>query len=41
MTAAPLRRFAWARVAAVFLKELVQMRRDRFTFAIMIAMPVM
>ena len=32
--------FSWARVAAVFLKELVQMRRDRLTFAIMIGMPV-
>ncbi|MBL8536808.1 MAG: ABC transporter permease [Hyphomonadaceae bacterium] len=32
---------SWARVAAVFLKELVQMRRDRPTFAIMIAMPIM
>ncbi len=32
---------SWSRVFAVFLKELVQMRRDRPTFAIMIAMPVM
>ena len=32
---------SWARIFAVFLKELVQMRRDRPTFAIMIAMPVM
>ncbi len=32
---------AWSRVFAVFLKELVQMRRDRPTFAIMIMMPVM
>jgi ABC-2 type transport system permease protein len=32
---------SWARVAAVFLKELVQMRRDRLTFAIMIMVPVM
>ncbi|ANP48044.1 mannose-1-phosphate guanyltransferase [Candidatus Viadribacter manganicus] len=32
---------SWARVFAVFLKELVQMRRDRPTFAIMIMMPVM
>ncbi len=29
-----------SRVAAVFLKELVQMRRDRLTFAIMLMMPV-
>jgi ABC-2 type transport system permease protein len=32
---------SWSRVFAVFLKELVQMRRDRLTFGIMIAMPVM
>lgn len=32
---------SWARVFAVFLKELVQMRRDRPTFAIMIMMPIM
>lgn len=31
---------SWSRVLAVFLKELVQMRRDRLTFAIMVAMPV-
>lgn len=33
--------FSWARVGAVFQKELVQMRRDRLTFAIMVMMPVM
>jgi len=33
--------FSWSRIAAVFLKELVQMRRDRLTFAIMISMPIM
>lgn len=32
---------SWSRVLAVFLKELVQMRRDRPTFAIMILMPIM
>jgi len=32
---------SWSRVRAVFLKELVQMRRDRLTFAIMAAMPVL
>jgi ABC-2 type transport system permease protein len=32
---------SWARVFAVLLKELVQMRRDRPTFAIMIIMPIM
>ena len=31
---------SWSRVMAVFLKELVQMRRDRPTFAIMIAIPI-
>jgi ABC-2 type transport system permease protein len=31
---------SWARVFAVFLKELVQMRRDRPTFAIMILIPI-
>jgi ABC-2 type transport system permease protein len=31
---------SWSRVLAVFFKELVQMRRDRPTFAIMIAMPI-
>ncbi len=31
---------SWSRVLAVFLKELVQMRRDRPTFAIMIMMPI-
>jgi ABC-2 type transport system permease protein len=38
---AALMDLSWARVFAVFLKELVQMRRDRPTFAIMIMMPVM
>ena len=32
---------SWSRIVAVFLKELVQMRRDRPTFAIMIMVPVM
>ena len=32
---------SWTRVFAVFLKELMQMRRDRLTFAIMLVMPVM
>jgi ABC-2 type transport system permease protein len=32
---------SWSRVFAVFLKELVQMRRDRPTFAIMLMVPVM
>jgi ABC-2 type transport system permease protein len=32
---------SWSRVVAVFLKEMVHMRRDRPTFAIMIVMPIM
>ncbi|MCK5747619.1 MAG: ABC transporter permease, partial [Oricola sp.] len=32
---------SFSRIAAVFIKELVQMRRDRPTFAIMIIVPVM
>ena len=32
---------SFGRIAAVFLKETVQMRRDRLTFAIMIMVPVM
>ncbi|MET0181970.1 MAG: ABC transporter permease [Caulobacterales bacterium] len=35
-----LPQISWSRVFAVFLKELVQMRRDRLTFAIMVAMPI-
>jgi ABC-2 type transport system permease protein len=32
--------YSFARARAVFLKELVQMRRDRMTFSIMLIMPV-
>lgn len=32
---------AWGRVLAVMLKEFVQLRRDRLTFAMMIGVPVM
>jgi len=32
---------SWARILAVFLKELVQLRRDRLTFAMMIGVPIM
>jgi ABC-2 type transport system permease protein len=31
---------SWRRIGAIFLKELTQMRRDRLTFAIMVAVPV-
>jgi ABC-2 type transport system permease protein len=34
-------RFSFARAIAILVKELVQMRRDRLTFAIMLGMPVM
>ncbi len=37
----PAFELSWARVLAVFLKELVQMRRDRMTFAIMLSMPIL
>ncbi|MEH6550352.1 MAG: ABC transporter permease [Pseudomonadales bacterium] len=30
-----------SRITAVFLKELIQMRRDRLTFAMMVAIPIM
>ena len=33
--------FAWNRFAAVVVKEFVQVRRDRLTFAMMIGVPVM
>jgi ABC-2 type transport system permease protein len=35
------RRFSFARTAAILIKEFVQMRRDRFTFSIMVMVPVM
>ena len=40
MRAVQPKRFSLARVSAVFLKELIQMRRDHLTFAIMLAMPI-
>ena len=33
--------FVWARLWAVVLKEFVQMRRDRLTFAMMVGIPLM
>src|SRR5690348_14750719 len=33
--------FAWKRFLAVLMKEFVQMRRDRLTFAMMIGVPIM
>ena len=34
------RRFSFARMWAILVKEFIQMRRDRFSFAIMVAVPV-
>lgn len=33
-------RFSWARFAAVLVKEFIQMRRDRLTFAMMVGIPL-
>ena len=32
--------FSWARIWAVMVKEFVQMRRDRLTFAMMVGIPI-
>ncbi|MFT4937703.1 MAG: ABC-2 type transport system permease protein [Paraglaciecola sp.] len=32
---------SWARMLAICIKELIQMRRDRMTFAMMLAIPIM
>jgi ABC-2 type transport system permease protein len=34
------RRFSFARTMAIFLKELIQMRRDRLTLAMMVGIPI-
>lgn len=34
------RRFAWHRLAAVVVKEFIQMRRDRLTFAMLVGIPI-
>ena len=34
-------RFAWHRFLAVVMKEFIQMRRDRLTFAMMVGIPMM
>jgi ABC-2 type transport system permease protein len=36
-----LPRWSLARINAVFIKELIQMRRDRLTFAVMLAIPIL
>ncbi len=33
--------FSWSRVTAVMIKEFIQMRRDRLTFAMIIAVPIL
>jgi len=35
------RRFSFLRLSAILMKELIQMRRDRFTFALMAGVPIM
>lgn len=37
----PKPHLSWSRIWAVLVKELVQLRRDRFTFAMMIGIPIM
>ncbi|MGH6919999.1 MAG: ABC transporter permease, partial [Geminicoccaceae bacterium] len=34
-------RLSWRRFRAVLIKEFIQMRRDRLTFAMMIGVPLM
>jgi len=36
-----MNRFSWARFVAVAIKEFIQMRRDRLTFAMMVGIPLM
>ncbi len=38
---AKLRSFSWSRIIAIMVKELIQMRRDRLTFAMIIGIPVL
>lgn len=33
--------FSWQRLVAIIMKEFIQMRRDRLTFAMMVAIPIM
>ena len=35
------RHFSWSRIVAVMIKEFIQMRRDRLTFAMIIAIPIL
>ena len=41
MNEAPGTAFSFARLYAVILKEFIQLRRDRLTFAMMIGVPLM
>lgn len=36
-----LRYFSWSRVVAIMVKEVIQMRRDRLTFAMIIGIPIL
>ena len=36
-----MQRFSWARFVAIVVKEFIQMRRDRLTFAMMVGIPLM
>src|SRR5690242_2432429 len=38
---AALDRFSWSRFLAVLIKEFIQMRRDRLTFAMMVGIPML
>ena len=40
-TGTRLRSFSWSRIVAVMIKETIQMRRDRLTFAMIIGVPVL
>ena len=40
-TSAPDARWSWRRIVAVLRKELIQLRRDRLTFAMLIGVPIM
>ena len=40
-TALPKAGLSWARVGAVLVKEFIQMRRDRLTFAMMVGIPIL
>ena len=41
MSSSPMRRFSFQRLWAIVLKEFIQMKRDRVTFAMMVGIPLM